>query len=85
MWGQAQKELKPTILLTLQESAVKHGAAFIEQLARTSEQLLLQFDNMLTVDDIERGSKFFLKISILDSIFCLYIYITWPSTIKMLH
>ena len=42
---------------SLQTTAAEQGQKFIEQLARTSEKLLLQFDNMLTVDDIIKGSK----------------------------
>jgi len=38
-----------------QELAISQGKAFIERLAKASEQLLLQFDNLLIIDDVEKG------------------------------
>ena len=42
---------------TVQATAAVQGQSFIEQLARMSELLLLQFDNMLIVDDVVKGSE----------------------------
>ncbi|XP_033732294.1 coiled-coil domain-containing protein 180-like isoform X1 [Pecten maximus] len=39
----------------LQELTVEHAKTFLEILARSSENQLLQYDNLLVVDDIERG------------------------------
>ncbi|XP_069121816.1 LOW QUALITY PROTEIN: coiled-coil domain-containing protein 180-like [Argopecten irradians] len=39
----------------LQELTVAHAKTFLEILARSSENQLLQYDNLLVVDDIERG------------------------------
>jgi hypothetical protein len=33
----------------------------VEQLSRTAENQLVQYDNLLTVDDVEKGSKYFVK------------------------
>ena len=33
----------------------------MEQLSRTAENQLVQYDNLLTVDDVEKGSKYFVK------------------------
>lgn len=44
-------------MTALQDSAVSQAQGFLESLARTSETLLLQFDNLLTVDDVEKGSE----------------------------
>ncbi|KAL4219460.1 hypothetical protein ACF0H5_022039 [Mactra antiquata] len=40
---------------TLQDNAAENAKVFLESLARISENQLLQFDNMLVVDDVERG------------------------------
>ena len=45
------------IFFCSQELTVDHAAQFIEKLAKVSEELLLQFDGLLTIDDIERGRK----------------------------
>lgn len=54
----------------------------MEQLSRTAENQLVQYDNLLTVDDVEKGSKYFVKpVDIILMVFfiikfnqvCLYI------------
>ena len=37
---------------------MKYARSFIERLAKTSEHQLLQFDNLLVVDDVEKGSMY---------------------------
>ncbi|XP_064648966.1 coiled-coil domain-containing protein 180-like isoform X2 [Lineus longissimus] len=39
----------------LQADAVNQAEVFIQEVAKLSEQLLLQFDSLLTVDDVEKG------------------------------
>ncbi|XP_071097132.1 coiled-coil domain-containing protein 180-like [Haliotis cracherodii] len=39
----------------LQACAVEHGRQFLERLAGMGERQLLQFDNLLVVDDVEKG------------------------------
>ncbi|XP_061169622.1 coiled-coil domain-containing protein 180-like isoform X3 [Saccostrea echinata] len=39
----------------LQNSALSHAQTFIDMLARTSEHQLLQYDNLLVVDDVIKG------------------------------
>ena len=36
----------------------RHSADFIEKIANASSQLFLLFDDMLTVDDVEKGSTY---------------------------
>lgn len=36
---------------------LEQAKTFVEQLSRTSENQLVQYDNLLTVDDVEKGSK----------------------------
>lgn len=38
-----------------QEATDKQGQSFVSKLASVSEALLLQFDNMITVDDVVKG------------------------------
>ncbi|KAK2168021.1 hypothetical protein LSH36_21g05004 [Paralvinella palmiformis] len=38
-----------------QELAARQGREFLDSVARTSEQLLLQFDSLLTIDDVKKG------------------------------
>ena len=40
-----------------QEVAGKQAQVFVDRLAKSAEQLLLQADGLLTVDDVERGRK----------------------------
>lgn len=40
---------------SLQECTVEHAKMFLEILARTAENQLLQFDNLVVVDEIEKG------------------------------
>ena len=37
------------------------GVKFVAKITQTSEQLLMQFDNLLTVDEVERASEVFLQ------------------------
>ena len=37
---------------------MRQANGFVDRLAKTAEQLLLQADGLLTVDDIERGRKY---------------------------
>jgi hypothetical protein len=41
----------------LQDNAVDNARKFLDALARMSENQLLQFDNELVVDDVEKGRK----------------------------
>ncbi len=43
---------------TLRELVVQNSKEFIENLAKVAENLLVQFDNLLVVDEVEKGSKF---------------------------
>ena len=40
-----------------QDSAKSLGADFVQDLAGTSERLLLMFDSLLTVDEVETGRE----------------------------
>lgn len=42
----------------LQAVTLEQAKVFVEQLSRTSENQLVQYDNLLTVDDVEKGRKF---------------------------
>jgi hypothetical protein len=45
------------MIFLLQVDAVNQAEIFIEEVAKLSEQLLLEFDSLLTIDDVEKGSK----------------------------
>ena len=45
------------VCLFVQEDEAKAAAEFVDSLAKTSENLLLEFDGILTVDDVEKGRK----------------------------
>ena len=46
------------MVLFLQDNTAARAAEFIQNLARIAEQLLLQFDNMLTIDDVNKGREY---------------------------
>ena len=45
-------------LIVFQNSAADHAKEYLESLARLSENQLLQYDNMLIVDDVIKGRKY---------------------------
>lgn len=47
----------------------------MEQLSRTAENQLVQYDNLLTVDDVEKGSKYFIKpVKVILMVFTIKFY-----------
>ena len=48
---------KKVVLLLLQECAVQNAKEFLSRLVSMSESELLLYDNLLVVDDVDKGSK----------------------------
>lgn len=44
-------------MFIFQNSALSHAQTFIDVLARTAEHQLLQYDNLLVIDDVVKGRK----------------------------
>lgn len=49
-------------MFIFQSSALSHAQTFIDVLARTAEHQLLQYDNLLVIDDVIKGRKWNLQI-----------------------
>ena len=46
------------IVYVFQDCAARLGQEFIQKLASLGEKMLLEFDQLLTIDDVEKGRKF---------------------------
>lgn len=44
-------------MFVFQNSAVSHAQTFLDSLARTAEHQLLQYDNLMVIDDVIKGRK----------------------------
>jgi hypothetical protein len=42
----------------MQELVVQHAGQFLKELSQKAESLLILFDGLITVDDVQRGSEF---------------------------
>lgn len=65
-------------MFIFQSSALSHAQTFIDVLARTAEHQLLQYDNLLVIDDVIKGRKWNLQI--------LTVIILWyPHTVQLYY
>ena len=45
----------PTCTRTAQDSAARNGQEFIQKIAELTESMLMDFDQLLTIDDVIKG------------------------------
>lgn len=61
-------------MFIFQNSALSHAQTFIDVLARTAEHQLLQYDNLLVIDDVVKGRKSKCKLLSFCHILSLFSY-----------
>lgn len=65
-------------MFIFQSSALSHAQTFIDVLARTAEHQLLQYDNLLVIDDVIKGRKSNLQI-------LTVIILSYPHTVQLYY
>lgn len=61
-------------MFIFQNSALSHAQTFIDVLARTAEHQLLQYDNLLVIDDVIKGRKSNMQTAII---------LSYPLTVQL--